>query len=165
MLPVDVVFLLGPGGTGKTTAGRMAHGLLPGEWLYFEVDRCQPTISAAPTFSDDRLTAATLRAVRAYVDEGMRVLVEMDVSGSRRSICDAVFSGLRTTFVLVTAERAVATERVLARGTPRRFLPSYEAAYDSTRWKDVEGATVIDSTRASAHLVAEQIVRLIVSSS
>lgn len=159
------VFLSGPGGAGKTTAGRMAHGTLSGNWLYFEVDRCQPTVSLAPKFSDDQLTKATLSAVRAYMDEGLPVLVEMDVSGSRRPIVDAVFEGLSITFVVVTAERDVALDRVLARGTPRQFLPTSERLYDRAPWGDTPGATVIDSTGISAEVVAEEIVRVVQTSS
>ena len=155
-----VVFLSGPGGAGKTTAGRMAHRLLSGDWLYFEVDRCQPTVSSAPTFSDDRLTTATLRAVRAYVGEGFRVLVEMDVVGRRRPIVDAVFDGVPCTFIVMTAERQETLDRVLARGTPPGLLSTYEALYDRPGWDDVPGGTAIDSTSLSAEIVAAEIARL-----
>ena len=163
---MQVVFLSGPGGVGKTTAGRQAQRLLSDDWLFFEGDRCQPSISPNPSFAtmenERRMTRANLEAARCYVAAGFPTLVEMDVvDEKRRQVREEVFSGFRSLVIVLTARRDVAMRRVQERSPDSSWLAAFEAIYDAVAWEDVPAAAIIDTSDRLPEQVAAIVAGLI----
>jgi broad-specificity NMP kinase len=128
VLDPRVIGLTGTCSVGKSTTARALQRLLPG-WRSFEVDRAQPTgdpLRVTGSESDTRLSElleidqalrrANMKAARAYVDEGFRLLVEMDLSGEwAKRTWSEVFAGILAPVILLTADPSTLRRRVRAR--------------------------------------------------
>ena len=161
-----VAFLSGPGGVGKTTVGGQVLRLLPDHWVFFEVDRCQPTISPNPRFAtienERRMTRANLEAARCYVTAGFPTLVEMDVVDERRRrVREEVFRGIPALVIVLTARHDVAMQRIRERGTDIRWLAAFEATYEAVAWEHDSATATIDTSDRSPEQVAAEVAELI----
>lgn len=158
------VFVSGPGGVGKTTVLQAAQRLLPPEWVFFEVDKCQarphPHHPSGAVETDRRMIRAAMRGARAYVDEGFSCLVEMAVADPwRRSAAEELFADVPTLFLVLFARREVAMARVRSRGTDPQFVTWFERYYDETDWRALPG-TIIDTSDDAVGVVARRLVEL-----
>lgn len=165
-MTVRAVFLSGPGGAGKTTIARLAQALLSDEWLFLEADKCHPSLPAESTLAtlenDRRMARAALSAAYAYVREGFRMLVEMDVADPwRRAAAEEIFSDVRTTFIVLTVRREVATERLQLRGTGPRWFGWFQANHEWFEGHEFPNTVMIDTSDLAPEELAAEIVQLV----
>jgi predicted kinase len=138
---MEAIFLSGPSGVGKTTVSRALIRRLTEPWLFFEVDKCQPTLPDRPevaTIEIDRaMVAANIGAVRSYVDSGFRVLAEMDVADdfSRTTVRQLLGKRARTIVLTCSTETAVNRASTRSAGVSMDFVRRHTL---SRSWNDVE---------------------------
>lgn len=157
----SVVVLTGPSAAGKTTVANNLQAILPGTWLFYEVDRCQPTVSAlagmATAANDLAMTRANLRAARAYLDEGFSLIIEMDVSGERRPLVDEIFADvtIRVVVLVCTAETVVGRLHPKGPGdTDLQWALRQRQSYD---WESLPADLVVHTDHRASREVAVEI--------
>ncbi|MGI8807333.1 MAG: phosphotransferase-like protein [Acidimicrobiales bacterium] len=119
---VEAIFVSGPSGVGKTSILLRLQERLADPWLFFESDRCQPGLPArrelATTENDRAMTLANVRAVRAYVDAGFRILAELDVADDVGRLAVHQELGSRSRSLVLACSVETAVHRASTRSPP-----------------------------------------------
>ena len=112
------------------------------------------------------MARASLGAAYAYVREGFRTLVEIDVSDPwRRAVSEEIFSDVGTLFILLTVRREIAMERLRTRGTEPCWLGWFMESHERFEGRSFRNTMQIDTSDISPEVVAAKIVQLVESAS
>lgn len=121
-----LIFVMGVGGSGKTTAARSLAGELGAGWAFLDADDFHPPANKAKMAAGTPLTERDrepwLAALRARLDEAGRTggNIVLACSALRRAHRDALIgrresSRMRVTLVYLKASRELLRERLAAR--------------------------------------------------
>ena len=81
----------------------------------------------------------------------------------RRAASEAIFKDVTTTYVVLTARREVAHERLGGRGTDPRWFGWFQADHEWFEGRELPNTVMIDTSDLRPEDVAAQIVQLVES--
>ncbi len=154
------VLLTGPSGVGKSTVGQVLQDRLTDGWLVYEADRCSPRLPPLDSFAtaenDLAMTRASLGAAGAYLANGFRVIVEIDVaSPGRHPLAQEILED--TPVVLLSCSEATIRERASGRG-PNAVDPTWALGHwRNGMWDHLNADLVIETDNRSPDEVADEV--------